>query len=129
MDTDTIINGFREKVKGASVEGVLKDADETLKKVMDTDAFNKIIDKIILAYRYIRDVWNGSYTDYSKKTLALIVSGLAYLALPLDLVPDWIPVVGWLDDVVVLGWIFTQCAEELARYRDSRRREEQTVSV
>jgi uncharacterized membrane protein YkvA (DUF1232 family) len=28
---------------------------------------------------------------------------LAYLALPIDLVPDIIPVVGYADDVIVIG--------------------------
>ncbi len=29
---------------------------------------------------------------------------VAYLMSPVDLVPDWIPVLGQLDDVLVLGW-------------------------
>lgn len=31
-----------------------------------------------------------------------LVGLAAYLALPIDIVPDWIPVLGQLDDVVVL---------------------------
>ncbi|HYZ91181.1 MAG TPA: DUF1232 domain-containing protein [Actinomycetota bacterium] len=31
-----------------------------------------------------------------------LVALAAYLALPIDVVPDWIPVLGQLDDVVVL---------------------------
>lgn len=31
-----------------------------------------------------------------------LVGVAAYLALPLDFIPDWIPVVGRLDDVVVI---------------------------
>ncbi len=30
---------------------------------------------------------------------------LAYLASPIDLVPDWIPVLGQLDDLLVVGWV------------------------
>ncbi len=30
---------------------------------------------------------------------------LAYLALPFDLVPDFIPVLGYLDDVIVMAWV------------------------
>jgi uncharacterized membrane protein YkvA (DUF1232 family) len=30
---------------------------------------------------------------------------LGYLASPIDLVPDFIPVVGYADDVVVTGWV------------------------
>ena len=30
---------------------------------------------------------------------------LAYLALPIDLVPDFIPVVGYADDVLLVAWV------------------------
>ena len=30
---------------------------------------------------------------------------LAYLALPIDLVPDFIPVAGYADDVVLVAWV------------------------
>jgi len=33
----------------------------------------------------------------------LLVLGIAYLAMPFDLVPDFIPIAGQLDDVVVVG--------------------------
>lgn len=30
---------------------------------------------------------------------------LGYLALPFDLVPDFIPVLGYADDVIAVGWV------------------------
>jgi uncharacterized membrane protein YkvA (DUF1232 family) len=30
---------------------------------------------------------------------------LGYLALPFDLVPDFLPVIGYADDVVLVGWV------------------------
>ena len=46
--------------------------------------------------------------------LALIV----YLAMPLDIVPDFIPVIGQLDDVLVAGiavwWFLRVCPPEVA---------------
>ena len=35
----------------------------------------------------------------------LLIGLLGYLALPFDLVPDFIPVAGQLDDVLVTGWV------------------------
>ncbi len=35
---------------------------------------------------------------------AKIIGALGYLILPLDLVPDWIPVVGFPDDLAALLW-------------------------
>jgi uncharacterized membrane protein YkvA (DUF1232 family) len=33
----------------------------------------------------------------------LLAGGIAYLAFPFDLIPDFIPVIGYLDDAVVVA--------------------------
>lgn len=40
-----------------------------------------------------------------RRDKALLVALLGYLALPFDLVPDFIPVAGQLDDVLLVGWV------------------------
>lgn len=42
------------------------------------------------------------------KRIAIIVFAVLYVLSPLDLIPDWIPVVGWLDDLGVLAWAARQ---------------------
>jgi uncharacterized membrane protein YkvA (DUF1232 family) len=56
-----------------------------------------IPDCIVLFRRLLRD---GRLTR-ARKTLVLAV--IVYLALPLDIVPDFLPVVGQLDDAIVVG--------------------------
>jgi uncharacterized membrane protein YkvA (DUF1232 family) len=39
-------------------------------------------------------------------TVKAALAGLAvYLASPIDIIPDWIPGVGYLDDVLALGFV------------------------
>jgi uncharacterized membrane protein YkvA (DUF1232 family) len=49
-----------------------------------------------LLYRVVRD------RRVSMFVRGGLVAAAAYLALPFDVVPDWIPFVGQLDDVVIL---------------------------
>jgi uncharacterized membrane protein YkvA (DUF1232 family) len=40
---------------------------------------------------------------------------LAYLLSPLDLVPDFLPVIGWADDVVVVAWALRSVVRRAGR--------------
>ncbi len=42
------------------------------------------------------------------KRVTIGVLALLYVLSPLDLVPDWFPVIGWLDDLGVLAWAARQ---------------------
>ena len=58
-----------------------------------------IPDCIVLMRRLLRD------PRVSRRRKLLLVALLGYLALPFDLVPDFIPVAGQLDDVIVTALV------------------------
>lgn len=37
---------------------------------------------------------------------------LGYLVLPVDLIPDFIPVIGYLDDAIVVAWVLRSVARQ-----------------
>jgi curved DNA-binding protein CbpA len=49
--------------------------------------------------------------------LSVIGGGLLYFIIPLDLIPDFIPIAGLLDDFAVLSAIINSMQEELLEYR------------
>ena len=103
MDIDKIINTYHLKLNAADAtpETVAREKDDTLNKIKNASALADLFDKGV-----------------AKSTIALLAGGLAYLALPVDLVPDFIPVAGWMDDAAVLAWIFKRCADEFQKYKD-----------
>jgi len=117
MNLDQILNSYQSFVGKKKPEDVLREKDSTLNAVANVSAFAGLMDDIRAAYNMVADTTTGRYQGMSKTTIALLVGGLAYLALPLDIVPDFVPVAGWLDDAAVLAWIFKQSTTELARYR------------
>ena len=120
MDIDKIINSYQLKVSAedAKPEKVAQAKDETLNKVKNVSVLAGLFDSIRTAYDLVSDSVTGKYKGLSKGTLMLLAGGLAYLALPIDLVPDLIPVAGWMDDAAVLGWIFMRCADEFKKYKE-----------
>lgn len=46
------------------------------------------------------------------------VAGVAYVLLPVDLVPDVIPLLGWLDDVGVVTMAMTLLSRDITRHAE-----------
>ena len=42
------------------------------------------------------------------KRVIIVLLAFIYVVSPLDLIPDFIPVIGWLDDLGVLAWAAKQ---------------------
>jgi uncharacterized membrane protein YkvA (DUF1232 family) len=67
--------------------------------------------------RLLRAWRSGSYRGLSVRTLASLAAALLYLLSPVDLVPDFIPGIGLIDDVVVLALLLQSLAQDLATFR------------
>ena len=74
-------SGFKDKIKKAGKK-----------------AGAKVVYAALLLYYTLKN------PDLSKKDKAKIWGALGYFILPLDLIPDWIPVAGYQDDLAALLW-------------------------
>lgn len=70
-----------------------------------------------LLFRLLKAWKNGSYRGLSVRTLASLVVALIYVLSPVDLIPDFIPGVGLIDDAAVLGLLLHSMAQDLAAFR------------
>lgn len=61
-------------------------------------------------FYYMRD----SYVPWHRK--AIVVAGLIYFIVPLDAVPDFAPIVGYLDDLGVITSLLKYLGKELVPY-------------
>lgn len=55
--------------------------------------------------------------NLSSGTWAAIAGAIAYVVCPVDLIPDFIPGLGFIDDVFVLTIVTNQVSHEIVRYR------------
>ncbi len=63
--------------------------------------------------RLIRAYYRRDYRDVTMSTLVLIIAAIIYVLNPFDLIPDAIPVVGWLDDATVLAFAVRRTRQTL----------------
>lgn len=92
-----------EKVSNDDVGSILAQEDKAMKTVEKSSALRKFKDDLALTYSLIKAYWNGEYREVPWATIAGLVGCLVYVISPIDLVPDFIPVAGFLDDATVVG--------------------------
>jgi len=73
----------------------------------------KWYDDFILLFEMITD----KEFDISKVAYISIAGALAYAVLPTDIIPDFIPGIGFVDDVFVIGVVMKNISDEITRYK------------
>ncbi|WP_251976638.1 YkvA family protein [Salinicola avicenniae] len=63
------------------------------------------------------DVIRGRYRPIPWAAFGWMVLAVVYLVSPLDLIPDFIMILGLVDDVFVVGWLLTRVDRALTDYR------------
>ena len=92
--------------------------DEAIRDKIDKayPALKSALKNVRVLYALFKDTVNGKY-KLPPASVAMIGGGLLYFILPVDLIPDFIPVIGYLDDLAVLTTIMNSLNTEIRDYR------------
>ena len=101
-----------EKLKKL-IEDVLKKMKEISS---DKKTSAKLNDSLRLFIRIINAYTSKEYTYVPWKTICLIVAGLIYFIYPVDLIPDFIPVSGLIDDIALIAWIYESIQDDIDNF-------------
>ena len=63
--------------------------------------------------RLIRAYYRGDYRLIAESTLVIIIAAVIYVVSPLDVIPDAIPAIGFLDDATILALALQRTKQEL----------------
>lgn len=80
------------------------------------DSLEGLWEDIKLLFSMIRDVVGGRY-KLPYRTIAAVVFTLLYFENPFDLIPDIIPVVGYIDDAFMVSLCIKFIGTDLEKYR------------
>ena len=61
---------------------------------------------------------SGKYRGVPWKTVVIILAAIIYFLNPLDLVPDFIPLMGLTDDFGVLIWVYNSIQGDINKFLD-----------
>ena len=87
-----------------------------------------ILRDLMVLYRMLKAWTTGDYRAMPWKTIVLGLTAVIYFLNPLDLVPDFIPGIGYLDDAVVLGFVMNSIRKDVSRYQEWENKRESKVN-
>jgi len=59
---------------------------------------------------------------FRKRTIFMFLASIAYIVMPIDMLPDALPFVGTVDDALVFGYLVKLFMEDRQNYKDSKKR-------
>lgn len=91
--------------------------DAFIKMRKHSDAIREIAADLRIILRLIKAWLAGGYKDISTKSIVILIGAILYFLNPFDAIPDTIPVLGYVDDVAVVGWIVKTLKDEIEKFR------------
>ena len=100
----------------ATVHASLPSKLEEVEHRRQTHAVKLLLKNVRLLFAMIRD----KRFHMSLRAKAIVVGALVYFIVPIDAVPDFIPLIGYLDDAGVISAVVHALVEEIRAYESFR---------
>ena len=97
------------------LERLRKDGETAEKK---SKSLGEHFETFTLTWGLLQDYWSGEYRSVPWKLLASIGFAVTYLVSPLDVIPDFLPLLGFTDDAAVFAILVSAYQSELDDYKD-----------
>ncbi len=101
------------------LKSLIVNAKEKLKQIDDNrNNLKNIVRYVTVFVRMVKDFSSGYYPHLPWKSLLTIIASVLYFINPLDIIPDFIPGIGLLDDLTLLGWVYKNIESDVENYLD-----------
>lgn len=98
------------------LEKVLSKEEKLKKKIRKNQSVSEYAGKIKIMFSLIRDYSNGNYRSLPWKTIAAVAGAIIYAINPFDIIPDFIPMIGMVDDAAVIAACLRLVNDDLQEY-------------
>lgn len=118
--TKKIWNKAKEVAKDRNrMSSVVSNAKEKIQRVANnSEELQEFRSKLEVLLRMAKSHISGEFKAFSWRTILLIIFGLLYFIAPLDVIPDFLPALGYSDDVSIIYFIFQKLSADIERYNE-----------
>ena len=114
---EEVLDDYADKVGADDVKEALGKEDELKKLFRNVKVLAKYFNDLCEILELLRDRVTGAYRETPWRTIAALTGALIYVLSPIDLIFDFIPVIGFLDDAIVTGLAIKLAQPDLEKYR------------
>jgi len=101
--------------------------DDAMRKAEQHEGRLKRIWGDLQALLRLLSAWlKGAYRDVPWKTMVLVLAELIYFVNPLDMIPDALLGIGYLDDATVLAWVIRSVKRDMDRFLEWEKAQAET---
>lgn len=116
---------LNEKVKNIKFDDLkktLNQSDKIIELFKNNSELYQYFEDVKILIQLVRDFWDRKYTEIPYWSITAIVFALLYVMNPVDLIPDFIPLAGFVDDAAVIGLVLKVIREDLVKYKNWKER-------
>lgn len=117
-DVKKMFDEERSKITREDIKDLINKENKVIDRVKKYGPLVDYLEDVKTFYALIKDYINGEYTDVPWWTIAAIGAALAYIINPFDVIPDFIPVIGYLDDAAVLTLCLKMVKKDIEKYKE-----------
>lgn len=92
-------------------------AEKLKEKIKNSKGLSGLFDDLMLLSSLVKDYWKGRYRKIPYKAIAAISFTILYVLNVVDLVPDFIPGLGLLDDATIVGLCLKMVSTDIEQYK------------
>jgi len=116
-EATAIVKKEADRVTDQDIEKALAKSEEIRNRFAIGGPLGKFVEDFKLLIAVVRDYRRGMYRKIPFWTIAAIVGALLYVLNPLDLIPDFLPLLGQIDDAAVVAACLLMVRQDLHKYK------------